>query len=67
MAELEKSNLVLHFKLDGEAEDRVYNAARITIDGRGGLTLYRAGGRGSEWIRMEALEALSIQAVPRAA
>lgn len=67
MAELQKSNLLLHFKLDGEPENRVYTAARITIDGKGGLTLHRAGGRGSEWIRMEALEAFSIQTVPCAA
>ena len=45
---MENANLVLKFKLTGDADYRIRAAARIKVDDQGGLTMYDAGGRQSE-------------------
>lgn len=62
MAKVEKPNLVLQFKLEGDPEGRIYTAERIKVDGKGGLTLYGDSSL-PEWIQMARLRAFSIRPI----
>jgi hypothetical protein len=59
---VEKSNLVLRFKLAGDSRVHVKGAARIRVDGRGGLMLYNGRGTAEE-IDLRRLQSFSIQTV----
>ena len=54
--------LILKFKIDGEAQWRVRGAARITVNA-GRLTLFAHGTRAFETIPLSRINALSIQSV----
>ena len=54
--------LILKFRIEGEAEWRVRGAARISVD-RGRLTLVRHNARAFETIPLSRITALSIQSV----
>ena len=56
--------LILKFRIEGEAEWRVRDAARIRVD-RGRLTLVRRNTRAFETIPLSRITALSIQSVSR--
>ena len=56
-------NLVLSFKLAGDRDCRVCGAARITVDGRGGLTLHHARNGRTERIDLAELQSLSIRSL----
>ena len=63
---IENVNLVLKFKLTGDADSRIRAAARIKVDDQGGLTMYDAGGRQSERIDLAAVQSMSIRHVTQA-
>ena len=54
-------NLVLKFRVSGEQALRVKGAARIKVDGRGGLMVYDAQNGAAETIDLQSLQAFSIQ------
>jgi len=56
-------NLVVTFTLAGDSRIHVRGAARIKVDGRGGLTLIDTG-QGNESVSLGCLQSLTIQAVP---
>jgi len=60
---MDQPNLILKYKRYDEAEPRVVGAARIRIDGRGGLILYSSQSRIPEWISLSGLESLAFQPV----
>ena len=60
---MENVNLVLKFKLTGDADCRIRAAARIKVDDQGGLTMYDAGGRQSETIDLATLQSILIRHV----
>ena len=63
---MEHLNFVLQYKLASDQSLRVSGAARIKIDGRGGLIVYSQDGM-AEKIMLSDLVAMSIQAVERQA
>ena len=58
------TNLVLTFTVAGDSRVHVRGAARIKVDGRGGLTLFDAGKGAKEWVSLAGLRSLTIQGVP---
>jgi hypothetical protein len=56
-------NLVVRFELAGDGRIHVKRAARIKVDGRGGLTLYDARGGAVEAIDLGALKSFQLQRV----
>ena len=58
------TNLVLTFTLAGDSRVHVRGAARIKVDGRGGLTLFDAEKGCSELVILSRLRSLTIQAEP---
>ncbi len=56
-------NLVLKFKLAGDGNLHVKGAARISLDGHGGLMLFDTQGGAAETIDLRNLQSLSIQQV----
>jgi hypothetical protein len=60
---MNKLNLILKFKLAGDGHFHVKGAARIRVDGRGGLMLYGTQSGAVETIDLQALRSLSIQQV----
>ena len=58
---MEDLNLVLTFRLAGYGDRQVRGAARISVDGRGNLTVYEAGSGVAESLDLTQLRALSIQ------
>ena len=54
-------NLVVKFMLAGDGRLHVKGAARIKVDGRGGLLLYDAQGGGVETIELGALKSIRLQ------
>jgi len=58
------TNLVLTFTLAGDSRVHVRGAARIKVDGRGGLTLFDAEKGCSELVSLSRLRSLTIQAAP---
>jgi hypothetical protein len=57
-------NLVVTFTLAGDSRVHIRGAARIKVDGRGGLTLIDAEKGSSELVSLVCLRSLTIQAVP---
>ena len=57
-------NLVLTFTLAGDSRIHVKSAARIKVDGRGGLTLFDADKGREEWVSLGHVRSLTIQAAP---
>jgi hypothetical protein len=60
---MDNLNLVLTFKLAGDAGVHVRGAARIKVDGRGGLMLYDTQGDGAETIDLRTLQSFCIHQV----
>lgn len=60
---MENLNLVLKFKLAGDGQLQVKGAARIKVDGKGGLMLYDPQGGAAETIDLGQLRSLCIQPV----
>ena len=60
---MDNLNLILKFKLAGDGHLHVKSAARIRVDGRGGLMLYGTYSGDVEIIDLQALRSLSIQQV----
>jgi hypothetical protein len=60
---MENGNLVLKFKLARDRRFRVKRAARIKVDGRGGLVFYDARNGAAEYINLRELQAFCIQPV----
>ena len=58
------TNLVLTFTLAGDSRVHVRGAARIKVDGRGGLTLFDQEKGCSELVSLSRLRSLTIQAAP---
>ncbi|HUI77447.1 MAG TPA: hypothetical protein VLY24_06010 [Bryobacteraceae bacterium] len=58
---MEKVNLVLKFQMAGKAGCYLRGAARIKVDGRGGLTLYDTDTAVAEKIDLSKLQSLSIR------
>jgi hypothetical protein len=58
---MEKLNLVLQYRMAGDTDSSVRGAARIEVDGRGGLTLYDAQTARAEKIDLAELRSLSIR------
>jgi hypothetical protein len=56
-------NLVVTFTLAGDSRVHVRGAARIKVDGRGGLTLIDTD-CGNESVTLGCLQSLTIQTVP---
>ncbi len=56
-------NLLVTFTLAGDSKVHVRGAARIKVDGRGGLTLIDTE-KGSESVTLGRVQSLRIQAVP---
>jgi len=55
------TNLVLTFTLAGDSRVHVRGAARIKVDGRGGLTLFDAEKGSSEMVSLRRLRSLTIE------
>ena len=60
---MDNPNLVVEFMLAGDGRLHVKGAARIKVDGRGGLLLYDAQGGTVETIEMGALKTFHLQHV----
>jgi hypothetical protein len=60
---MENLNFVLKYKLASDRNFRAHAAARIKIDGRGGLIVYSENGM-AEKITLSDLVAMSIQPAP---
>jgi len=60
---MQNPNLVLKFKLTGDADYRIRAAARIKVDDQGGLTMYDAAGSQSEKIDLTTLQSMLIHHV----
>jgi hypothetical protein len=60
---MEKIRLILKFTVAGEGDCRVRGAARITVDGHGGLTVHEPGSGAVERIELARLQTLSIQPI----
>jgi hypothetical protein len=58
---MENLNLLLTFKMAGSRNVRFTGAARIKIDGCGGLVVYGARSEASERLTLDQLQLLSIQ------
>ena len=58
------TNLVLTFTVAGDSRVHVRGAARIKVDGRGGLTLFDSGKGEQEWVSLAGVRSLTIQGVP---
>ena len=58
---MDNLNLILKFKVAGDANLHVKGAARIKVDGRGGLMLYDAQGGPAEMISLHSLQSFCIQ------
>ena len=58
---MDNLNLVVKFMLAGDGRLHVKGAARIKVDGRGGLLLYDAQGGGVETIELGALKSIRLQ------
>jgi hypothetical protein len=56
-------NLVLTFTLAGDSRVHVRGAARIKVDGRGGLTIFETE-KGNESVSLGSVQSLKIQSVP---
>jgi hypothetical protein len=63
MGDMNNLNLLLQFKTAKDAELQVKRAARITIDGRGGVIVHDLQNEVPERISMAHLQALSIQMI----
>lgn len=62
-ANMENLNFILQYKLASDRSFRAHGAARIKIDGQGGLIVYSENGM-AEKIMLSDLVAMSIQPVP---
>jgi hypothetical protein len=60
---MDNPNLVVKFMLAGDGRLHIKGAARIKVDGRGGLVLYGAHGETVETIEMGALQTFHLQQV----
>jgi hypothetical protein len=60
---MEHLNLVLKFKVAGDSRLHVKGAARIKVDGRGGLILYDARSGIAETVDLWNLQSFCIQPV----
>jgi hypothetical protein len=60
---MDNLNLILKFKLAGDAHLHVKSAARIGVDSHGGLMLYGTQSGPVETIDLRTLRSLSIQQV----
>jgi hypothetical protein len=58
--------LVVKFMLAGDGQLQVKGAARIKVDGRGGLLLYDSQGASVETIELGSLKSFCLQQVRRA-
>lgn len=56
-------NILLKYKLAGNAELQVKSGARIQIDGQGALIIYDSGNAAPEEIQIAQLNALCIRSV----
>jgi hypothetical protein len=56
--------LLLRFTLAGDTEAKVRGAARITVDGRGGLVVYDAATGQPERISLDQLQSVRIDRPP---
>jgi len=63
---MDKPNLILKYTLRGEREPRIVGAARIRIDGRGGLILYSPQSGKPERISLAGMESVALQPIVRA-
>jgi hypothetical protein len=57
--------LAVRYRLEGNQEPQVKEAARIELDGRGGLLLYSPDAGRMEHIDLHAVRQLSIQTICR--
>jgi hypothetical protein len=62
---MENLNLLLRFTTAGEAETHVRGAARITLDGLGGLLVYDSATGVAERISLSDLGSLRIDRAPK--
>jgi hypothetical protein len=60
---MDNLNLILKFKLAGDGHLYVKSAARIRVDGRGGLMFYDTQSRAVETIKLRTLRSFSIQQI----
>jgi hypothetical protein len=60
---MDNLNLVVKFMLAGDGRLHVKGAARIKVDGRGGLQLFDAHGGAVETIELGALKSFCLQRV----
>ena len=58
---MDNLNLIVKFMLAGDDRLHVKGAARIKVDGRGGLMLYDAKGGGVETIEPGAVKSIRLQ------
>jgi len=58
------TNLVLTFTLAGDNRVHVRGAARIKVDGRGGLTLFGSEKGRTEMVSLGRIRTLTIETVP---
>lgn len=60
-ASMENRKLTLELKLRGDTDSRLIGAARMRVDGRGGLLLYESPGAAPMEIRLAELQSFSIR------
>jgi hypothetical protein len=61
---MDNLNLLLSYTMSGDAETHVKGAARISVDGMGGLLVYDAQTGRAERISLEQLASLRINRPP---
>ena len=62
---MENLNLLLTFTADGEAKPHVKRAARVSLDGSGGLLVYDAATGVAERISLSEMRTLRIERAPQ--
>jgi len=63
MTRRENVNLAVSFRLAGERDYRFWGAARIKVDGHGGLTVYAAEEGPAEKFQIADVQSFAIQPV----
>ncbi len=64
---MDRLNLVLTFRLNGDDHVQIKGAARIKVDGRGGLTFYDVQSGSMERIELGQLQSLTLHSMDQPA
>ena len=64
---MDRLNLVLKFRLAGDDHFQIKGAARMKVDGRGGLTFYDVQSGSTERIELRQLQSFTLHSMDQSA